>query len=376
MENSELDMISVIMPVYNAENTVEKTISSILAQTLQNFELIIVDDGSTDGTARVCRQFDSDKIVYFRQENAGPAAARNLGLTKARGSLICFADADDTLQEDYLQVLSSCIDGADLAICGYNELKAGNPSDSQVPPKAPASSESQVPPKAPAPSDSQVPPKAPASSESQEISKSGNPSDSKAPPGLSDTSEWKNIPETAERIMKRILHDDTIGGFLWNKIFRKSLIERNGITFSRNIFVGEDLLFVEQYLAACENVHITNKKLYNYFTSPDSISHAMTAKNLTILRALEKIRGLSDEPDFVRTVTIRYVRQFLSFAALFPEKDCPPGRLTSFLKTTDLSRREVFGGLTKNYKLKYALYLANRKLFRKLMSCKKGAEQS
>lgn len=352
VENSELDMISVIMPVYNAENTVEKTISSILAQTLQNFELIIVDDGSTDGTARVCRQFDSDKIVYFRQENAGPAAARNLGLTKARGSLICFADADDTLQEDYLQVLSSCIDGADLAICGYNELKSGNPSESQVPPKAPASSESQ------------------------EISKSGNPSDSKAPPGLSDTSEWKNIPETAERIMKRILHDDTIGGFLWNKIFRKSLIERNGITFSRNIFVGEDLLFVEQYLAACENVHITNKKLYNYFTSPDSISHAMTAKNLTILRALEKIRGLSDEPDFVRTVTIRYVRQFLSFAALFPEKDCPPGRLTSFLKTTDLSRREVFGGLTKNYKLKYALYLANRKLFRKLMSYKKGAEQS
>ena len=79
------------MPVFNAENTVGRTISSILNQSMQNFELIIVDDGSTDGTAGVCARFESEKIVCCRQENAGPAAARNTGLAMARGSLICLS---------------------------------------------------------------------------------------------------------------------------------------------------------------------------------------------------------------------------------------------------------------------------------------------
>ena len=171
--------------------------------------------------------------------------------------------------------------------------------------------------------------------------------------------------------MKKILYDDTIGGFLWNKIFRKSLLEQNGITFSRHIFVGEDLLFVEQYLACCRTVAVTERKLYHYYCSENSISHAMTGKNLTILRALEKIRGLSDDPDFVKTVAVRYVRQFLSFAALFPLEECPPGRLASFLKNTGLSARDVFGGLNRNYKIKYVLYRTNRNLYRKIMSVKK-----
>ena len=171
--------------------------------------------------------------------------------------------------------------------------------------------------------------------------------------------------------MKKILYDDTIGGFLWNKIFRKSLLEQNGITFSRHIFVGEDLLFVEQYLACCRTVAVTDRKLYHYYCSENSISHAMTGKNLTILRALEKIRGLSDAPDFVKTVAVRYVRQFLSFAALFPDEECPPGRLASFMKNTGLSARDVFGGLNRNYKIKYVLYHTNRNLYRKMMSVKK-----
>ena len=125
MANNEKEMISVIMPVYNAENTVGKTISSILCQSYRNFELIIVDDGSTDGTSRICGQFDSGKIVCLRQENAGPAAARNYGLTRARGSLICFVDADDTVEEDYLQVLADSIGDAGLAVCGYRQVTDG-----------------------------------------------------------------------------------------------------------------------------------------------------------------------------------------------------------------------------------------------------------
>ncbi len=312
------------MPVYNAENTVGKTISSILCQSFQNFELIIVDDGSTDGTSRICGQFDSAKIVCLRQENAGPAAARNYGLTRARGSLICFVDADDTVEEDYLQVLADSIGDAGLAVCGYRQVT----DDTEISP-----------------------------------SSSGEASSEEASSGTLTR-------ETADAVMKKILYDDTIGGFLWNKIFRKSLLEQNGITFSKHIFVGEDLLFVEQYLACCRTVAVTDRKLYHYYCSEDSISHAMTNKNLTILRALEKIRGLSDDPDFVKTVAVRYVRQFLSFVALFPDEECPPGRLASFMKNTGLSARDVFGGLNRNYKIKYVLYHTNRNLYRKIMSVK------
>ena len=175
--------------------------------------------------------------------------------------------------------------------------------------------------------------------------------------------------------MEMILHDDTIGGFLWNKIFRKSLIVRGGIAFSKNIFVGEDLLFVEQYLAGCRTVRITDQKLYNYYTSGDSISSAMNEKTLTLLRALEKISGLSDRPSFAKAAAVRYVRQFLSFAAYFPDRQCPPGRLSSFLKNTGLTRKEVFAGLTNNYKIKYVLYHTNRTLYRKVMSSRKKAEK-
>ena len=329
MANNEKEMISVIMPVYNAENTVGKTISNILCQSFQNFELIIVDDGSTDGTSRICGQFDSGKIVCLRQENAGPAAARNYGLTRARGSLICFVDADDTVEEDYLQVLADAIGDAGLAVCGYRQVT----DDTE---KSPSSSG-----------------EASSGQDSSEESSAGT-----------------LTRETADAVMKKILYDDTIGGFLWNKIFRKSLLEQNGITFSKHIFVGEDLLFVEQYLACCRTVAVTDRKLYHYYCSENSISHAMTGKNLTILRALEKIRGLSDDPDFVKTVAVRYVRQFLSFAALFPDEECPPGRLASFMKNTGLSARDVFGGLNRNYKIKYVLYHTNRNLYRKIMSVK------
>ena len=355
MANNEKEMISVIMPVYNAENTVGKTISSILCQSFQNFELIIVDDGSTDGTSRTCAQFDSEKIICLRQENAGPAAARNYGLTRARGSLICFVDADDTVEEDYLQVLADSIGDAGLAVCGYRQVtdsteifpsSSGEASSERASPEG-ASSE-----------------KASSEEASSEEASSGQASSEEPSAGTLTR-------ETADAVMKKILYDDTIGGFLWNKIFRKSLLEQNGITFSRHIFVGEDLLFVEQYLACCRTVAVTERKLYHYYCSENSISHAMTGKNLTILRALEKIRGLSDDPDFVKTVAVRYVRQFLSFAALFPDEECPPGRLASFMKNTGLPERDVFSGLNRNYKIKYVLYHTNRNLYRKIMSVKK-----
>lgn len=95
-------MISIIMPVFNGEKYIAQAIKSVIAQTYPNWELIIVDDGSTDDTSNVIHQFKNAKIKYIYQNNQGPSAARNRGLDIAQGDYIAFLDADDLYHEQKL----------------------------------------------------------------------------------------------------------------------------------------------------------------------------------------------------------------------------------------------------------------------------------
>lgn len=90
----EIDSISVIIPVYNGENFIKETIESVLAQSHKNLEVIVVDDGSNDNTIEIVEYF-GDKIQIFKMSNSGVAAARNFGVTMAKGNWIAFLDADD-----------------------------------------------------------------------------------------------------------------------------------------------------------------------------------------------------------------------------------------------------------------------------------------
>jgi len=94
--------VSVIIPTYNRAKRLGKAIDSVLNQSHQDFELIIVDDGSDDNTAEVIESYSSD-IVYLRQENSGPAAARNRGIEKARYDLLAFLDSDDWFAKNKLE---------------------------------------------------------------------------------------------------------------------------------------------------------------------------------------------------------------------------------------------------------------------------------
>lgn len=88
-------LVSVIMAAYNAERFIARAIASVLKQTYARWELIVVDDGSTDGTAEVVRGFSNEHIQYLRTANRGPSAARNAGIDAARGEIVAFLDADD-----------------------------------------------------------------------------------------------------------------------------------------------------------------------------------------------------------------------------------------------------------------------------------------
>ena len=102
-------MFSVIIPVYNKEHCVERTINSVLAQTYGDFEIIIVDDGSTDNSLRVVSAINDNRIKVFHKENEGVSIARNYGVERAEGEYICFLDADDEWENCFLRLMNEAI---------------------------------------------------------------------------------------------------------------------------------------------------------------------------------------------------------------------------------------------------------------------------
>ena len=119
--------ISVIIPVYNAKDYIEDCVNSILKQDKKDFEMILVDDGSTDGSGEICDSIAKDAgavCKVFHTENQGAAAARNYGIQKAEGEYIAFVDSDDVVTEDYLSYLYGIAkkQDADIAVCGFKKV--------------------------------------------------------------------------------------------------------------------------------------------------------------------------------------------------------------------------------------------------------------
>ena len=106
-------LFSIVIPTYNREDSILNTINGCLAQTLADFELVIVDDGSEDNTAEAVKAVDDPRIHYIYQDNSGPAAARNAGVSAAQGKYIAYLDADDKWYPEYLQT-------------AHDFIKAGN----------------------------------------------------------------------------------------------------------------------------------------------------------------------------------------------------------------------------------------------------------
>ena len=97
--------VSVILPVYNGEKYIKKCMESLISQTLKEIEIICVDDGSVDGTLEALKEYENlDNVTVITQENAGAGAARNKGMSYAKGEYLSFLDADDIFEKDMLEV--------------------------------------------------------------------------------------------------------------------------------------------------------------------------------------------------------------------------------------------------------------------------------
>lgn len=122
-------MVSIIVPAYNTEGNIEVCLHSILEQTYQEWECLVIDDGSTDGTGAICDslQKKDSRFRVFHQRNMGVSSARNLGIENAKGEFLCFVDSDDCLGTMYVEHLINAIGNADLAVSGIRQYdKRGN----------------------------------------------------------------------------------------------------------------------------------------------------------------------------------------------------------------------------------------------------------
>lgn len=209
-------MLSVIVPVYNASKYIRTCLDSILSQTYSDFEVLLVDDGSTDDSGSISDEYaqTESRVRVFHKTNGGVSSARNLGLDNAQGEFVCFVDADDVVFADALSILVKGMkNGADLSIGGYE---------------------------------------------------------------VYDECDNRTF-SVKERLTEHISVKECIvqmyypkyyyyQGYLWNKLFRTEIIQANNLRFDESIFFNEDRLFVVQYLCACKSVvSFSTEPVYKYY---------------------------------------------------------------------------------------------------------------
>ncbi len=116
-------LVSVIVPVYNIEKYVRKCLDSLTSQSYENIEIIVVDDGSTDGSGEICNgiALADKRVKVFHKKNGGLSSARNYGIKKAKGEYVCLVDGDDYVKRNFVKVMVGAMEkNADIAVCGYN----------------------------------------------------------------------------------------------------------------------------------------------------------------------------------------------------------------------------------------------------------------
>lgn len=201
--------ITIIVPIYNAQNTLAKCIDSILEQTYSNFELVLINDGSTDKTESICNSYaEADRrIKVFHQKNKGVSAARNLGLNYAQGEWICFIDSDDWVSNDYLKNLISHAKGHDLVISYAHVIY----KDRVEIEKYPASSVKR--------------------GAYERLF-------------ITNALDWHTSP--------------------WSKLFKTSIIREKKIQFPEQMPIGEDAHFLYEYILHSANVFVSDNTDYFY----------------------------------------------------------------------------------------------------------------
>lgn len=231
-------IVSVIICVYNGEKYMERCLRSVLAQTYEAIEVLIINDGSTDRTIEICSKFADERFnIVNKEKNEGLSAARNTGLSVAQGKYVTFVDADDYIEPNFIENLCDSIErtNSDMAVCAYYREKASGKTC---------------------------------------VISYGN-----------------DRVAVYEEAMAAIFEDNSWGGYTWNKLFQMDIVREVGWSFLPELRKGEDMVAVCQYMKACRSVSYVSKPLYHYMYNEASICRSVKNLNAVDQRDISNLKA-------------------------------------------------------------------------------------
>lgn len=253
-----MPLISIIVPVYNAENTLNRCVDSILNQTFHSWELLLVDDGSIDRSDKICDQYASkdNRIKVFHKKNGGVSSARNMGLDHATGSWVIFVDSDDFIDTTFFcTFVKSQL--CDLYVAG---IKFINKTSILLPPEG-----------------------------------------------------CINIEDVTEL---DILLNKLYFTVSWGKVYRNDIIQQNKIRFNINLKIGEDTDFVLRYLLFTNKIRLISKPLYYFFNDEKGkmTKYTLTADEFIIhtISIKKSLTGLGGKLNYPFPITDSVLMKYYS----------------------------------------------------------------
>ena len=252
--------VTVIIPIYNAGNSIDICLQSLAAQAYPSIEFLLIDDGSSDCSANICNAYTQrdNRFRYYYKENGGVSSARNYGISLARGRYIGFVDADDTIHPQMFSILMTGMKSADMIVCGY-QLNNKH---------------------------------------------------------FFDNSHFDSefLTWGVEYSIKQFILNEAVQGFVCNKLFRCDIVKRNNIAFNTDLHICEDLDYCIRYALCCRKINFTPIPLYNYvMNSSGAMSSPFNAKQLTLINAFDEMKKIpSLSVDSVKLLMYRQVIMLLS----------------------------------------------------------------
>ena len=286
-------LVSIIVPVYNGEKVIERCVRSLIGQTYEHIEIIILNDGSKDHTMQILNKYANldSRIHVVDKPNSGVSDTRNQGLKLAKGEFIQFVDSDDWLPSDATEQLVKGMRGdCEMVICDYNRVV-----DNNIIVKGHIPEEGAI-----------------------------------------------NRTEFARYMMKAPAN--YYYGVLWNKMFRMDIIRKNELDFPKEIDWCEDLRFNLEYLQYVKHVYVLQKPLYYYVLTKGSLAQSRTdlIDNLRVRNFLfEQYKALYESLDLYEDNKLR-IRSFYIDFARDKNKQI---KMIEGIKKEELSREAVMGAV-------------------------------
>lgn len=319
-----MEKISIIVPVYNVKKYLEKCVDSIINQTYKNLEIILVDDGSTDGSSLLCDELSKkdERIVVIHKKNGGLSDARNKGLEIATADLVGFIDSDDYIDNDMYEVLYNNMKNydADLSMCGHYDIFP-NYQDKQV-------------------------------------------------------IEKKIYNQNSEEAIKMVMEAKILSVTAVNKLYKKQLFADLKFEVGK---IAEDAFIMIKLLSKCQRVVATNEKKYYYIHREGSITTAkFSEKFFNVIEAYEQNYEIIERnfPNLLDVAKMRLVwAKFYVLDRLLVDNNYQNKRkeneLIHYLKenTNFILGNKYF---TKGRKIAFLLLLVNRNLYKKTLNKKRG----